>query len=326
MAEPRLDASEKLALYLVLVPYLIERQQVAVAEAAAHFGVSEAQIRQLVENLTVIGLPGEDDFFQMPNDLFDINWDLLDEQGEIQITHHPALQRPPRLTSREAAALIAGLELIAAAPGAVLTQTLHDLRAKLSRGASGEGSGLAIDPGAGSSERALLDEAIRERRDVSFSYQALDAPMTRRTVSPYRLLFDDGQWYLQGWCHLRNGERTFNLERMLELTMGARTAPQIPRAQGHEQASSNDLAGEQFVTVRVIPGALERLGDYLRDAESERDDATGEHIVRIRVGSPRSFRRVVARGGGAIGVIAPESAVRAAHAWASAALNAYNSS
>lgn len=323
MAEQRLDASNKLALYLVLVPYLIERQQVPLAEAAQHFGVGETEMQQLVEKLTVIGLPGEDDFFQMPNDLFDINWDLLDDAGIIQITHHPALQRPPRLTSREAAALIAGLELIAAAPGAVETETLRELRAKLARGSSGAGSGIAIDPGSNLPEREVLGQAIRERRDVTFAYQALDASPTHRTVTPHRLLFDDGQWYLQGWCRLRGADRTFNLERMTDLEVGATASESREEHPISLHVSEADDAA-QTVTLRVLPGALERLGDYRRDAESEIDAATGEHIVRVRVASPQSFKRIVARNAAFVRVIAPEAAVTATQNWARAALAAYN--
>ena len=43
----------------------------------------------------------------MANDLFDIDWDLLDEQDLIVITNTVGLERTPRLSAREAAALLA---------------------------------------------------------------------------------------------------------------------------------------------------------------------------------------------------------------------------
>ena len=63
------------------------------------------------------GLPGDGGYWQMANDLFDIDWDLLDERGIIVITNSVGLERSPRLTAREAAALLAGLQLASTIPG-----------------------------------------------------------------------------------------------------------------------------------------------------------------------------------------------------------------
>ena len=72
----------------------------------------------------------------MPNDLFDIDWDLLDERDIIVITNTVGLERAPQLTAREAAALLAGSAdgargpAVSATPGCVA-----GLLAKLARGA-----------------------------------------------------------------------------------------------------------------------------------------------------------------------------------------------
>src|SRR4029078_1849163 len=81
------------------------------------------------------GLPGDAGFWQMPNELFDINWDLLDEQGVIAITNSVGLERSPRLTAREAAALLAGLQLASTIPGVGDSALFAGLLAQLARGA-----------------------------------------------------------------------------------------------------------------------------------------------------------------------------------------------
>ncbi len=91
-----LIATDRAAIMLQLVPYLIGKGEVSLTEAAAEFDVTPEQMRQMVEKLTVIGLPGDAGFWQMPNELFDINWDLLDEQGVIAITNSVGLERSPR--------------------------------------------------------------------------------------------------------------------------------------------------------------------------------------------------------------------------------------
>jgi len=113
MSARPLVATDRASLILQLVPYLIGHGEVSVVDAAEEFDVTPEQMREMVEKLTVIGLPGEGGFWQMANDLFDIDWDLLDEQDRIVITNAVGLERTPRLTAREAAALLAGLQLAA---------------------------------------------------------------------------------------------------------------------------------------------------------------------------------------------------------------------
>ncbi len=80
-------ALDRAALLLQLVPYLLGKGEVAVTEAAADFDVAPAEMRAMVERLTVIGLPGERGYWQLPHDLFDIDWDLLDRDDVIVITN-----------------------------------------------------------------------------------------------------------------------------------------------------------------------------------------------------------------------------------------------
>ena len=93
-------ATDRAALILQLVPYLIGKGEVTLAEAAEDFDVTVPQMRAMVEKLTVIGLPGDGGFWQMANDLFDIDWDLLDQQDVIVITNSVGLERTPRLSAR----------------------------------------------------------------------------------------------------------------------------------------------------------------------------------------------------------------------------------
>ena len=51
----------------------------------------------------------------------------------------------------------------------------------------------------------------RRRLDMTFWSRTSDET-TERTVSPQRLIFYRGNWYLDAWCHLRNGIRSFALD------------------------------------------------------------------------------------------------------------------
>jgi len=318
MTDKPLLATDRAALILQLVPYLIGKGEVSLAEAADEFDVSESQMRGMVEKLTVIGLPGDGGFWQMANDLFDIDWDLLDEHGVISITNTVGLERTPRLTAREAAALLAGLQLAATLPGVGDSGLVQGLLAKLARGASGVPAEVIVAPEAVDDVRVAVAAALRDGVAVSFTYKAPDAPVTTRTVDPVKVHIASGQWYLQGWCHLRQAMRTFHLDRVSDVR-----PTDIPITHGGEhlpelfEPSETDAVAD----LRIRAGVVPLLADYL-----DRSTVTGSGDVRsaqIRVADERSLKRVAARHAGDVEVQGPESARRAVAAWAEAGLDQY---
>ncbi len=60
----------------------------------------------------------------------------------------------------------------------------------------------------------LLHDAVAGRRSVQLAYESLRGGITHRQVDPYGLYYRQGVWYLVGYCHLRQAERTFHLGRI----------------------------------------------------------------------------------------------------------------
>lgn len=313
-----LVATDRAALMLQLVPYLIGKGEVSVAEAADEFDVTPDQMRAMVERLTVIGLPGEGGYWQMSNDLFDIDWDLLDQRDLIVITNAVGLERSPKLTAREAAALLAGLQLARTIPGVGDSQLFTGLLAKLARGASSTPAEVIVAPGPVDTVRDTVATALRQGVAVSFTYKAPDAPPTTRTVDPVKVHIADGQWYLQGWCHLREAMRTFHLDRVSDLELTG-----IPITHAGEPAAGWFASGEGDVVARIrFPEAVGRLlGDYLDRATVE--TTAGISVATMRVADEFSLRRLAARRGGAVEILEPAAARRAAAEWADAGLAQY---
>ncbi|WP_159498828.1 YafY family protein [Microbacterium sp. 18062] len=311
-------ATERAALIMQLVPYLLERGDVPVAEAAAAFDVSAAQMREMVEKLTVIGRPGEGGYWQLPNDLFDIDWDLLDQQGRISLTHTVGLERAPRLTAREAAALLAGLQLTGSLPGLAESDIVAGLLAKLARGAGAVPADVIVAPAPVDTVRDTVDQALRSGVAVSFTYKAPDAAATTRTVDPVKVHIADAQWYLQGWCHLREGMRTFHLDRVSDLVL-----TDIPIEHAGEPLPDLFESGAFDVVARIrFPAAVAPLlGDYLDHADIEVAD--GWCVATMRIADEQSLRRLAARRGGEVEILEPAAARRAAAEWADAGLAQY---
>lgn len=315
--QPKL-AADRVRAYLTLVPYLLERGQVSLDEAAQEFGVSSQEMREMVEKLTVIGLPGEGGYWQQPHEMFDISWDLLDQEDIIEITNEVGLRRVPRFTAREAAALLTGLQMVAAVPAVAGSGLVGGLLAKLSRAAADTPADVVIAPSAVDDVRDLVSAAVNQRVAISFRYQAPDAVAMTRTVDPVQVLITNGQWYLQGWCHLREAMRTFHLDRVSdpELT-------QIPSTHGDEHLPDafDSISDHDEVTVRLPERLVPLLGGYVRPDNVE--TGGGVATVRIRMADPRGIKRLAGRFGGNLQVHAPEVARAAAREWALAGLALY---
>jgi proteasome accessory factor C len=311
-------ATDRAALMLQLVPYLIGKGEVSIAEAADEFDVTADQMRAMVEKITVIGLPGDGGFWQLPHDLFDIDWDLLDERDLIVITNSVGLERSPRLTAREAAALLAGLQLARSLPGVRDSQLVTGLLAKLARGASATPADVIVAPGPVDGVRDVVDEALQRRVAVSFTYQAPDAAPTTRTVDPVKVHIANGQWYLQGWCHLRQAMRTFHLERVSEVAL-----TDIPITHAAEPVPELFEPGENdsVAHVRFATSLAPLLGDYLDRARVSTEGS--DSIAAVRVADEHSLKRLAARRGGQVEILDPVAARRAAASWAEAGLAQY---
>ncbi|MGZ0710927.1 helix-turn-helix transcriptional regulator (plasmid) [Coraliomargarita sp. W4R53] len=320
MTEPKvLIATDRAALMLQLVPYLVGQGEVSVDEAAREFDVSADAMRAMVQKLTVIGRPGDGGFWQMPNDLFDIDWSLLEEQDRIVLTNTVGLERSPKLTAREAAALLAGLQLARSIPGISDSEVFTGLLSKLARGASGTPVDVIVAPGPVDAVRDVVASALRAKVAVSFTYKAPDAAATTRTVDPTKVQIANGQWYLQGWCHLRQAMRTFHLERVsdLELTDIATTHT------GESAMAWFDPADEDLTaTVRFSESVAPLLGEYLDRASVE--STNGISTATMRVADELSLRRLASRRAGAVEIVRPEGARRAAAEWAEAGLAQYS--
>ena len=317
-ARKPLLAADRVRVYLTLVPYLLEHGQVSLDEAAREFGVGREEMRSMVEKLTVIGLPGDSGFWQQPQELFDINWDLLDDEDVIEITNDVALRRVPRLTAREAAALLAGLQMVAAVPAVSDSGLVAGLISKLSRGAADAPAEVVVAPGAVDEVREVVARAVQQGVAVSFTYQAPDAEPTTRTVDPVQVLITNAQWYLQGWCHLREAIRTFHLDRVSEARL---TDIPITHAGDHVPEAFSTITDEREVTVRVSERVAPLLGSFLSADGVERAD--GYVTARLHLADPRGIKRIAARFGGALEVLEPGISRSAAREWAAAGLALY---
>ncbi|WP_024818224.1 helix-turn-helix transcriptional regulator [Arthrobacter sp. 31Y] len=62
--------------------------------------------------------------------------------------------------------------------------------------------------------RSALEEAMSEQRVVRIRYTSKDGNSTIRDIEPVLFASTNGQWYLVGWCRLRDAMRWFIVSRI----------------------------------------------------------------------------------------------------------------
>ena len=61
---------------------------------------------------------------------------------------------------------------------------------------------------------AALTAAAQSRVRVRIGYRSAAGGISERDLDPYGLVFRGGRWYVAGFCHLRQGVRSFRLDRI----------------------------------------------------------------------------------------------------------------
>jgi proteasome accessory factor C len=328
MAAPKpqpLQARDKLAFLLSLVPYLMDHDRVTVTEAAAHFGIPAEQIRDAVNLIAVSGLPGETSAYQH-DDLFDIDWDAFENDDEIVLTNRVAIDDSPRFSAREASALIMGLQYLSALPEYADRASIASLIAKLSRGTSGALAPVGV--GGAETRESLLPSItlIRESLDrglqLEFDYLNARGELERRRVDALQVESVDADWYLRGWCHLREAVRTFRLDRISRAEVTDEpVAHRVSEVRLPElfEASPEDLE----VVIDVEPSAMPLLADYIPDGA--RSQPAGTRIrTAVRVSHFHGLKRLIASMPGVVTVVSPPEARTVVAEWAAAAATRYD--
>ncbi|MFT4124360.1 MAG: WYL domain-containing protein [Microbacteriaceae bacterium] len=320
---PALPARDKLTLLLALVPFVVDRGRVPVAQAAERFDVDPEVIREAVRLIAISGVPGQTAAYQY-EDLFDIDWDAFEDDDEIVITNLVAIDDSPRFSAREAAALIAGLQYLSALPENADGAVLASLTSKLSRGASAEPSQLAVAAGGADDETlALIRSAVEGGVQLELDYVTSAGRGERRRVDPLRVESIDADWYLRGWCHLRQAVRTFRLDRMSRVVVTAeprsRRAEEVTLPDRLFEPSEDDL----LVTVELPASALPLIADFLPENAGVRRH--GELLrATLRAAHLHGIKRLAAGMPGVVRVVAPPQARRAVAEWAAAGAARYD--
>jgi len=217
--QARPSSTDHLSRLISEAAYVLSRGEVALAAMAAEFGIDE---ERLVADLQILFVCG--DLGAGWEDLIDVEW----EDGWVRVRNADALDGPLRLTAAEVTALLAGLAALTPASGdeaSVVASARRKLAALVRDDDETSGEPVRADaapdaapPSRGERIVAEVQRALAAGERTVIRYSPPDRPGTSvRRIRPLRLETTAGRAYLRADDETAGGERTFRLDRIVEV-------------------------------------------------------------------------------------------------------------
>lgn len=182
----------------------MQKKSITAGELANHFEVSVRTIYRDIDALCQAGIPiytnqGKGGGISLV-DRFVLDKSLLSENEQDKILL--ALQSLSAVQYPELNEVLSKLN------GLFKKSTVNWIEVDFSNWGSGKKQKEAF---------SILKNAILEQRVIDFPYFNANGEKIQRLVEPYKLLFKDKAWYLQGYCLQKAEFRTFKITRMADI-------------------------------------------------------------------------------------------------------------
>ncbi|MDM2112748.1 protein pafC, partial [Mycobacteroides abscessus] len=173
------ELSNRLTRLLNMVPYFQANPGISAAEAAADLGVTTKQLMADLNQLWMCGLPGYG-----PGDLIDLSF----SEESIEVTFSAGIDRPLRLTSPEATALLVALRALLDMPGTVDPEAARSAIAKIEEAVGALPTDAAPAPLSARTESEAVTavrSAVRNRQALRIEYYSASRDtLSERIVDP----------------------------------------------------------------------------------------------------------------------------------------------
>ncbi|MDT5090864.1 MAG: proteasome accessory factor [Mycobacterium sp.] len=310
--------STRLVRLLNMVPYFQANPGISAADAAGDLGVTTKQLMTDLNQLWMCGLPGYG-----PGDLIDLSF----SEESIEVTFSAGMDRPLRLTSPEATAVLVALRALQEVPGMVDPQAARSAIAKIESAAGGDLGGPGDRTAEESPAAAAVREALRKHRALAIEYYSASRDTSsHRVVDPIRIVFVGDQSYLEAWCRTAEGVRLFRFDRIDAAdVLDEPATPPPPAVQAGPDTSLFDADPSlPSATLQVAPTAT-WMFDYF-PMRLVRELPDGSCVAEMTYASEEWMARLVLGFGAAVRVLEPESLAQRVTSNAAAALEAYENS
>ena len=165
-----------------------------------------------------------------------------------------------------------------------------------------------------------IAHATLARRQLAIDYysRSRGGRMTR-LVSPQRLIYLRQNWYLDAWCHLRQGLRRFAFADIWGVELVEEAAYEVPEAELGEVCFSTHWGSpiEQRAVLRFSPSrARTAVNEYWHPQQTGEFTSLGEYVLYVPYATDQDLLSDILRHGSEVEVVSPEdlrNTVREAH-------------
>lgn len=136
----------------------------------------------------------------------------------------------------------------------------------------------------------VVAAACRDHEAVTFEHRARDGAATSRRVEPHGLVTVRGLWYLVAFDLVREGWRTFRLDRVHALvTTRRRFTPRSPPASNLAEYVTQSLASApyRYTLTATVQASAESVSGRLLAPFPGRIERQGDDTCRVHLGSDR---------------------------------------
>ena len=171
--------------------------------------------------------------------------------------------------------------------------------------------------------------ATLRRRRLAIEYFSRGSnETTSRDISPQRVVFYRGNWYLDAWCHLRNDIRSFAIDSIRSAKLLDTAAKSVPEADLDEVLASGYgiFSGRRttWAKIRFSPVAARWVSaEAWHPKQKGSFDRDGRYVLEVPYSDPRELVMDVLRHGPDAEILEPKSLRDAVASQLDAALKQY---
>ncbi len=155
--------------------------------------------------------------------------------------------------------------------------------------------------------------ALFKRQRIKIQYYARASnQITLREISPQRLIHYRDNWYLDAWCHMRDGLRGFSLDGIRAITTVNKKATEVPIKSLDQflAASYGIFAGESkhIAKLKFTPERARWVAAELWHPDQKGSfDESGAYILEFPYSDDRELLLDIAKHGAAVEVLSPKA-------------------
>jgi len=157
----------------------------------------------------------------------------------------------------------------------------------------------------------VASATLRRKRLEIHHYSRQTGEKTQRVISPQQLVFYRDNWYVDSWCHLRNGIRSFSIDAITNAEMLNEKAKEISKSKLKEVLESGyGIFSGKAVTWAKLRFSPERArwvaSEQWHPKQKGKLEADGSYLLEIPYSDNRELVMDILRHGSEVEVIAPQ--------------------